>query len=113
MAQAFCTAESTVSCASSHSISECGTMMEVSCRSSSKNTLRTIWCSCSSIRPASTPSSRLALISSSVTCCTALASTRSSFSTPWVVCDSSQTKGRAALATKAMGRDTQRATASG
>ncbi|MDT4857583.1 hypothetical protein FQZ97_920130 [compost metagenome] len=77
--QAFCTASSMVSWALSHWISECGTMIEVSWRSSSWNTLRTIWCSCSSIMPASTPSPRLALISSSVTCWTALVSTRNSF----------------------------------
>ena len=113
MVHAFCTATSMRSSASSHSISECGTMMEVSCRSSSRNTLRTIWCSCSSMMPASTPSSRLALISSSVTCCTALVSMRSSLSTHCVVCVSSHTKGLAAWATKAIGGDTQRATASG
>ena len=113
MVQAFWTAADTGSSASSQAMSSRGTMMEVSCRSSSRNTLRTIWCSCSSMMPASTPSSRLALISSSVTCCWALVLMRSSLSTHCVVCVSSHTKGLAALATKVMGRDTPRATASG
>ena len=88
-------------------------MMEVSRRSSRPNTLRTMRCSCASMMPASTPSARLAWISSSVTTCAALLSTRRAFSTPWVVCVSNHTKGLAPRATAAMGRETQRATASG
>jgi histone H3/H4 len=63
--------------------------------------------------PASTPSSRLAEISSSVTERAALASMRSSFSVVAVAPASSQTKGLAALASPRMGRDTKRATGSG
>ena len=43
-----------------------GIIIEPIWRSSRRKTLRTIWCSCSSITPASRPSSRLAAISSSV-----------------------------------------------
>ncbi|MCY1361935.1 hypothetical protein D9M69_486300 [compost metagenome] len=75
----FCSACATVLDASSHSMSARGIMSDDRRRSSRWNTLRTIWCSCSSIMPASTPSPRLALISSSVTCWTALVSTRNSF----------------------------------
>ncbi len=88
-------------------------MMEVSSRSSSPNTLRTMRCSCASMIPASTPSARLASISASVTTCAAELSTRRALSTHCVVCVSSHTKGLAPRATAAMGRDTQRATASG
>ena len=47
-------------------MSERGIIIDVSGRSSRWNTLRTIWRSCCSITPASTPSSRLCAISSSV-----------------------------------------------
>ena len=103
----------TVSEASSHSMSERGSIRDVSRRSSSKNTFCTIWCSCSSIRPASTPSSRLAAISSSVTDRPAALSMRSSVSTACVLMDSSRTKGLATSATPFMGREISRAVASG
>ena len=113
VAPALAIASATLSDASSHSMFERGSINEVSKRSSSKNTFCTIWCSCASITPASTPSSRLAAISSSVTARSPLLSTRSSLRTAWVLNDSRRTKGLAPLATHIMGRDTRRATVSG
>ena len=113
VAPALTIACATVSAASIHSMSERGNMSEVSRRSSSKKTFCTIWCSCSSISPASTPSSRLAVISSSVTVRSPAVSTRSSLSTACVLKDSSRTNGLAPVATHIMGRDTRRATVSG
>ena len=90
-----------------------GTIKEVSGRSSSRNTFCTIWCSCCSITPASTPSSRLARISSAVMLRSTLLGKPIKRNTHWVVVDSSNTKGRATKAVHCMGRDTQRATSSG
>ena len=104
---------STLAEASSHCTSLRGVISEVSGRSSKRNTFCTIWCSCSSISPASTPSSRLAEISSSVTARAVLVSIRKSLSVAAVVPESNLTKGLAACASHNMGRATQQAMVSG
>ena len=90
-----------------------GIIIEVICRSSSRNTLRTIWCSCASITPASRPSSRLAAISSSVTLRFGPSLMPSRLSTVWVDQDRSRTKGRAMKDSHSIGGATRRATDSG
>ncbi len=76
--------------------------------------MRTIWCSCASITPASKPSSSWAAISSSVTLAPgALPLTPSSFSTATVEPDSSITNGFVAVEIHSIGRATMRATGSG
>ena len=112
-ADSLCSACATVVCASSHTTSLRGTMMEESARSSSLKTLRTMRCSCSSISPASTPSTRLAAISSWVTLRVDCVSNGSRRSTACVVLDSSSTKGRAARDSQVMGRAMKAAICSG
>ena len=98
---------------SSQAISVRGIIIEPICRSSRRKTLRTIWCSCASITPASTPSSRLAAISSSVTLRTARPCRPSSLRMPSVLAPSSLTKGRVAADSQFIGAATRRATVSG
>jgi hypothetical protein len=99
--------------ASSHRMSDRGTIIEVSGRSSRWNTFCTIWCSCCSITPASTPSSRLWAISSSVIPRVRPVSICSSFSTPSVETVRNFTSGPAAIASQFIGRASQRETVSG
>ena len=100
--------------ASSQTISARGIIIEPICRSSRRNTLRTIWCSCASITPASTPSSRLAAISSSVTLRDgAAADAQQAQHGLGAGADSSQTNGRVAVDSQFIGRATSRATVSG
>ena len=99
--------------ASSQTISARGIIIEPICRSSRRNTLRTIWCSWASITPASTPSSRLAAISSSVTLRDGPPRMPSTRSTASVLAPSSQTKGRVAVDSQFIGRATSRAMVSG
>ena len=90
-----------------------GIIIEPIWRSSRRKTLRTIWCSCASMTPASTPSSRLAAISSSVTLRDGPPRMPSSRRTASVLAPSSQTKGRVAVDRKFIGRATSRAIVSG
>ena len=98
---------------SSQTISARGIIIEPIWRSSRRNTLRTIWCSCASMTPASRPSSRLAAISSSVTLRPTPPRMPSSCSVASVTPDSNITSGRVIIASTAIGRATRRATVSG
>ena len=102
-----------VALASSQTISMRGIIIEPTCLSSSRNTLRTIWCSCSSITPASTLSSRLAASSSSVTVRLGPPRTPISRKVASVHHDSSLTKGRAISESHSIGCAASRATVSG
>ena len=75
--------------------------------------MRTIWCSCFSITPASRPSSRLAAISSSVTLRSGAPRTPSSLRTASVHPESNLTNGRVMTESHSIGRDTSRAIVSG
>ena len=90
-----------------------GTISEPICRSSSRNTLRTMVCSCDSITPALVPSSSMAWISSSVTAAPLLSLMPSRRSSALVETDSSSTKGLVAMASALMGRAMKRASISG
>ncbi len=99
--------------ASIQAMSARGTIIEPICRSSRRNTLRTIWCSCASMTPASTPSSSCAAISSSVTERPAVSRMPIRRSTAPVHAPSSATKGRVASDSPFIGGATSRATVSG
>ncbi len=98
---------------SSQTISARGIIIEPMARSSRRNTLRTIWCSCASMTPASRPSSRLAAISSSVTRRDGPPRMPNSLSVASVAHDSTLTNGRAASESHSIGVATVRATVSG
>ncbi len=98
---------------SSQTISARGIIIEPIGRSSRRNTLRTIWCSCASMTPASSPSSRLAAISSSVTLRDGPPRMPNSPRVASVDHDSTLTKGRAASEIHSIGVATLRATVSG
>ena len=88
-------------------------MREPIWRSSSRNTLRTMVCSCDSITPAVVPSTSMAWISSSVTGLPLVSFTPSKRSSVRVEPDSSSTNGLVATASRLMGRATNRANVSG
>ncbi|MNV61282.1 hypothetical protein D3C71_1537850 [compost metagenome] len=98
---------------SRHTTSPRGTISEPICRSSSRNTLRTMVCSCDSITPAVVPSTSMAWISSSVTGLPLVSFTPIRRSKVRVEVDSSSTNGLVATARKLMGRATSRAKVSG
>ena len=90
-----------------------GTISEPIWRSSSRNTLRTMVCSCDSITPALVPSASMAWISSSVTALALPSLTPSRRSSARVDTDSRITNGLVALDSQSMGRATRRASDSG
>ena len=90
-----------------------GTMSEPICRSSKRNTLRTMVCSCDSITPAEVPSTSMAWISSSVTGVPLVSFTPTRRNKARVEADNKITKGFVASARKLMGRATRRAKVSG
>ena len=98
---------------SRHTTSPRGTISEPIWRSSRRNTLRTMVCSCDSITPAVVPSTSMAWISSSVTGLPLVSFTPSRRSRVRVDVDSSSTNGLVASARKLMGRATRRANVSG
>jgi hypothetical protein len=96
-----------------HTTSPRGTISEPIWRSSRRNTLRTMVCSCDSITPAVVPSASMAWISSSVTALPLFSFTPSRRSNARVEVDSSSTKGLVAMASQLMGRATRRARSRG
>ena len=104
---------SNVSRASRKITSPRGTISEPMRRSSRRNTLRTMACSCSSITPALVPSASIAWISSSVTGCEWFSRAPSRRSSARVDSESSRTNGFVAIASHSIGRATSRASASG
>ena len=88
-------------------------MMDVKGRSSKLKTFCTIWCSCASITPASTPSTKLALISSSVTVRKPRVSICSHFNITLVLPDKKNTTGFAIVASANIKGAVKRATDSG
>ena len=98
---------------SSQTMSGRGTISDEICRSSSRNTLRTIACSLCSMTPVCEPSASIAWISSSVTEGPASRFAPISLSSSSVDFESSQTKGLEASDRKVIGRATKRAMPSG
>ena len=101
------------SSASRHTTSPRGSINEPICRSSKRNTLRTIACSLESITPALVPSCSTAWISSSVTAIPWMSFRPIRRNTLLVEPESSSTKGRVAVASQPIGVATMRAMASG
>ena len=88
-------------------------MIDARERSSRLNTFCTMRCSPASIKPASTPSTKLALISSSVTVWLRCTSTCNKRNTAVVLAESSCTKGLASVAKASINGAVTRATVSG